>query len=87
MNDHITTSAPYLVLGNVIRVHFDIESREFNGRWFTNCRAYKVEPTGQMAGQPNFAQPISPYDQQAMDAQADGYFGNLPPQADNGVTF
>lgn len=27
----------------VIRVYFDVESREWNGRWYTDLRAWKIE--------------------------------------------
>lgn len=32
--------------GDVVNVHFDIESREFNGRWYTDVKAWKVEQVG-----------------------------------------
>ena len=32
-----------LQIGQEVNVSFDIESKEYNGRWFTNCRAWKVE--------------------------------------------
>jgi len=32
-----------LVEGTMLNVHFDIESREFNGKWYTNLTAWKVE--------------------------------------------
>ena len=32
-----------LALDDVVTVSFDIESREWNGRWFTTIRAWKVE--------------------------------------------
>ena len=31
-----------IVVGNSYSVSFDIESREWNGRWFTECGAWKV---------------------------------------------
>lgn len=33
-----------------VKVQFDIESREFNGRWYTSLRAWKVEKDQQAAG-------------------------------------
>ena len=30
-------------IGQEATVSFDIESKEFNGRWFTNLKAWKVE--------------------------------------------
>lgn len=33
-----------LNVGDNIRLSFDIESREWNGRWFTSIRGWKAEP-------------------------------------------
>lgn len=30
-------------VGEDVTISFDLESREFNGRWYTDVRAYKVE--------------------------------------------
>ncbi len=30
-------------LGSLVTVSFDLESREYNGRWYTDVRAWKVE--------------------------------------------
>ncbi len=32
-----------LEVGDTVRVSFDIESREFNGRWYTDIRGWKAE--------------------------------------------
>jgi len=32
--------------GSILDVSFDIESREYNGNWYTDLRAWKVEPAG-----------------------------------------
>jgi len=57
---------------DVVTVSFDIESREFNGRWYTSIRAWKVQqgvveaapavaPTAQpMAAPVAAAQPVQP---------------------------
>ena len=39
--DRITQAA--IQLGEVVTVFFDIESREYMGRWYTNINAWKVE--------------------------------------------
>jgi hypothetical protein len=36
-------------IGSSIDVSFDAESKEFNGRYFTNLKAYKIEVVGQSA--------------------------------------
>jgi hypothetical protein len=35
-NDHI------LMVGDIVTVSIDIESREFNGRWYTDIHAYNA---------------------------------------------
>ena len=30
-------------IGDDVTVSFDLESREFNGRWYTDVRAYRIE--------------------------------------------
>lgn len=32
-----------MTVGEEVTVSFDLESREFNGRWYTDVRAYRVE--------------------------------------------
>ncbi len=36
-------------IDDVVTVSFDIESREFNGRWYTSIRAWRVQQGAQMA--------------------------------------
>ncbi len=43
--DKIDTLAT-LELGDTIIVSFNLESREFNGRWYTDVRAWKIERQG-----------------------------------------
>jgi hypothetical protein len=33
-----------LEVGQQVKVSFDIDSHEYNGRWFTNINAWKAEP-------------------------------------------
>ena len=33
--------------GSVLNISFDVESREFNGKWYTNLTAWKVETAGE----------------------------------------
>lgn len=35
-----------LQVGQVIRLFFDIESREYQGRWYTSIRGWKAEKAG-----------------------------------------
>ncbi len=57
-----------LNVGDVIKLSFDIESREYNGRWFTSIRGWKSEPAAAgmapgmapAAGAPAFPEPMAP---------------------------
>lgn len=35
-----------LRVGNTLTISFDVESREYNGRWYTDVKAWKVEAAG-----------------------------------------
>lgn len=37
-------NASQLQVGRMLNISFDIESREYNGRWYTDVKAWKVEP-------------------------------------------
>lgn len=41
-----------LQVGTILDVSFDIESREYNGNWYTDLRAWKIEPAGAGAAAP-----------------------------------
>lgn len=45
----------------LVTVSFDIESREFNGRWYTSIRAWKIQQgdTTQAAAVPSAAAPVT----------------------------
>jgi hypothetical protein len=43
--------------GQEITVSVDIESREYNGRWYTDVKAWKVTPAGQSEASPAFEDP------------------------------
>ena len=40
-----------VVIDDEIKVSYDIESREYNGRWFTTIRAWTVEKEAGVTGQ------------------------------------
>ena len=49
-------------IDDLVTVSFDIESREFNGRWYTSIRAWRVQQGDQTAAQPAAqaaAQPVA----------------------------
>ncbi len=45
-----------LNVGDTVKLSFDIESREYNGRWFTSIRGWKSEPAQE--GAPMGQQPM-----------------------------
>lgn len=51
-------------IGQNLRVSFDIDAREYQGRWFNSIRAWKVEPADAMPaaapGVASVAQPVQP---------------------------
>lgn len=55
-----------LNINDNIKVYFDIESREFNGKWYTDARAWKVEAAN--VAQPTM-QPVAAPVQDSINAQ------------------
>lgn len=45
--DKINTSQ--LQVGKRLAISFDVESREYNGRWYTDVKAWKIEAAGENA--------------------------------------
>lgn len=35
-----------LKVGSLLNISFDVESREYNGRWYTDVKAWKIEAAG-----------------------------------------
>ena len=73
-----------LPIGAIVKFHIDIESREYQGRYFTNVSTYKWELQGQQAPQPQYAQPQTqggfqqPLQPDAPSPHSSGY--QQPPQ-------
>ena len=44
-----------LAVDDKVRLSFDIESREYNGRWYTSIRGWKAEPAQEGAAAPQGA--------------------------------
>ena len=71
---------------DIVTVSFDIESREFNGRWYTSVRAWKVQagaaqpaPAAPAApAQPDAAQPVA----QPAPANADPFSSSADESTD-----
>lgn len=71
-----------LEVGDTVVLSFDIESREYNGRWYTSIRGWKAEkedPNAQ-APQQQVPQAEAPYAQQP--AAQPSFIGEPEPQDD-----
>ncbi len=62
--------------GNRLSISFDVESREYNGRWYTDVKAWKVEKAG-----------TSQQDTQFTDALPPDQFTDNPDDGDDGLPF
>lgn len=62
-------------LDDVVTVSFDIESREFNGRWYTSIRAWRIQQGAVAAApaQPQQAAPAAPAAQPAPQANVQNF--------------
>jgi hypothetical protein len=62
-----------LKMGNMLKIDFDVESREYNGRWYTDVKAWKVETDGEgMHSGGSSNGPIDPFPPPQMDTPAAG---------------
>ncbi|MBQ0023972.1 MAG: DUF3127 domain-containing protein [Prevotellaceae bacterium] len=49
-------------VGQELTVSFDVNAREYQGRWYNDIRAWKVEPAAQAAAAPiPTADPVAPF--------------------------
>ena len=49
-------------VGDKVKVSFNLSSREFNGRWYTDVRAWRIEPASQQAAPgPDYAASAGAY--------------------------
>ena len=47
-------------IGDAVDVAFDVESREFNGRWYTDIKAWKLTAAKQKEGGRSTQAPVAP---------------------------
>jgi hypothetical protein len=47
-------------VGDKVRISFNLSSREFNGRWYTDVRAWRIEPAVQQVTRPADDMPAAP---------------------------
>ena len=71
-----------LNLGDTLTVQFDVESREFNGKWYTDLKAWSIkgaQPQGAPAQIPNPPQaPLPPMPGQQFDMNEGNNGDDLP---------
>ena len=53
--------------GEKIKVFFNLESREYNSRWFTEVKAWKVETETKQESKPKEPEPIRGKDEEDFD--------------------
>ncbi len=67
-------------VGNSYTLSFDLESREFNGRWYTDVSVYQARPMGGGEQMPPMGQGMNPMGAQPGYGMAGGY-----PQQNHGM--
>ncbi|HOU74871.1 DUF3127 domain-containing protein [Tenuifilum sp.] len=63
--------------GSQIKVAINIESREFNGRWYTDVRAWRIEPMSKGAT-PEQAPELPPFNDNLYQPMEGGSDDDLP---------
>lgn len=61
-DDRVNTFSAIAQQGTPVRLSFDIDCREWNGRWFTELQGWRIERLDQAAApaQPAYQQPAAP---------------------------
>lgn len=74
----------HIELGKTYRVSVDVESREFNGRWYTDLRAYAAQEVApnQPFEQPQYGQPAAPAAPAPAAPAADPFGAPAQPKVD-----
>jgi len=65
--------ASKIPLGTTCKVKFDIKSREFNGKWYTDLNGFGIEAEGAQAAPPqhDFDKPLPPINQPTQEEETD----------------
>lgn len=66
--------------GEEVRVHFDIESREFNGKYYTDLRAWRIDKMGASNASPQGAS--QDYYNQSVPASN---YNNIPASSESAI--
>lgn len=60
-----------LVVGQMLKVSFDVESREYNGRWYTDLKAYSIQNAVESGFRNNVPPPLPVSENVAIDQVSD----------------
>ena len=73
-------------IGTELKVQYDVESREWNGKYFTEAKAWKVEGTAKAA---SAMQPSNEFTQPTINHPSQNVVGNNPNDfpADDSLSF
>lgn len=66
-------------VGDRVKVSFNLSSREYNGRWYTDVRAWRIDPVGSQAGGHDYAA--------GAVAGGAGYIGTAAPHTSAGYDY
>ena len=73
-------------VGDKVKVSFNLSSREYNGRWYTDVRAWRLEPAGAQPQQSQQPQPPVQYPPQMPSAPAPS-IDDLPADGEEDLPF
>lgn len=75
--DRCAKVMPYIVVGAVLKIGFDVSSREYNGKWYSSITCFSAYGGQQGGAQPEVQQQVG-----AVPSNAGGQqVGQMPPQA------
>ncbi|MDZ4794834.1 MAG: DUF3127 domain-containing protein [Bacteroidota bacterium] len=60
-----------LQVGSQLAISFDVESREYNGRWYTDVKAWKIEAAGAAKSDPAAIDGQQYFDEGQMEPKED----------------
>lgn len=67
----LADEAAKLTPGQMVKAQINIESREFNGKWYTDVRAWRFDPVAQNPSQLSQAHPTPPQSGSVQDFSSD----------------
>jgi len=73
-------------VGDKVKVSINLSSREYNGRWYTDVRAWRIEPAGTTGSYAGPVQTSAEYERGAVAGGA-GYVGQAPQTPASGYDY